>query len=118
MRREPAKPGWYNDPKGVYKHQAYWNGTDWTGYTRPSTVKEPWWPMLTLLVFLPLDWVMMALVSFPIVALAIWKPVVDLGAVLYWVCVAALPATLIYAIAMQRKPVTGRHRKRRYSIWN
>lgn len=29
-----AKPGWYSDPKGTTKHQAYWDGAVWTGETR------------------------------------------------------------------------------------
>ena len=28
------EPGWYNDPEGVYSHQAYWDGEKWTGEIR------------------------------------------------------------------------------------
>ena len=30
----PTTPGWYDDPDGVHKHQAYWDGARWTGETR------------------------------------------------------------------------------------
>jgi len=30
------EPGWYNDPSGQASHQAYWDGQQWTGATRPG----------------------------------------------------------------------------------
>lgn len=30
----PDRPGWYRDPDGVFEHEAYWDGTNWTGATR------------------------------------------------------------------------------------
>lgn len=33
---ETRDPGWYNDPDGVHSHQAYWDGKQWTGETRPG----------------------------------------------------------------------------------
>jgi hypothetical protein len=32
----PTLPGWYHDPSGVTSHQAWWDGTKWTGATRPD----------------------------------------------------------------------------------
>lgn len=32
----PTEPGWYNDPSGEATHQAYWDGKQWTGATRPN----------------------------------------------------------------------------------
>jgi hypothetical protein len=34
--RLPVKPGWYNDPTGTHSHQAYWDGSKWSGATRPD----------------------------------------------------------------------------------
>ncbi len=34
MGGQATEPGWYNDPDGVHEHQAYWDGTKWTGDTR------------------------------------------------------------------------------------
>lgn len=34
MGEQPTKPSWYNDPEGRYSHQAYWDGTGWSGETR------------------------------------------------------------------------------------
>jgi hypothetical protein len=31
-------PGWYGDPAGKEKHLAYWDGSGWTGATRPGTL--------------------------------------------------------------------------------
>ena len=39
MGQQPSEPGWYNDPSGVYDHQEYWDGENWTGDTRPGTPK-------------------------------------------------------------------------------
>ncbi len=36
----PTAPGWYNDPSGQMSHQAYWDGQQWTGETRPSRSAE------------------------------------------------------------------------------
>ncbi len=36
MGEQPTEPGWYNDPGGVYRHQAYWDAERWTGATRPG----------------------------------------------------------------------------------
>jgi len=33
---ETRPPGWYNDPEGTHRHQAYWDGEKWTGQTRPD----------------------------------------------------------------------------------
>lgn len=33
---EEKSAGWYSDPAGKASHQAYWNGEQWTGATRPS----------------------------------------------------------------------------------
>lgn len=30
------EPGWYNDPSGQASQQAYWDGSNWTGATRPD----------------------------------------------------------------------------------
>ena len=35
----PQRPGWYDDPDGVYEHQAYWDGIKWTGRTREPQAK-------------------------------------------------------------------------------
>ncbi len=32
----PMEPGWYNDPSGQASHEAYWDGSNWTGATRPD----------------------------------------------------------------------------------
>jgi len=32
----PLEPGWYDDPSGQASHQAYWDGSSWTGATRPD----------------------------------------------------------------------------------
>jgi hypothetical protein len=32
----PMEPGWYNDPSGQASHQSYWDGSSWTGATRPD----------------------------------------------------------------------------------
>ena len=32
----PNEPGWYSDPSGQASHQAYWDGSNWTGATRPD----------------------------------------------------------------------------------
>jgi len=32
----PMEPGWYDDPSGQASHQAYWDGSSWTGATRPD----------------------------------------------------------------------------------
>jgi hypothetical protein len=32
----PMEPGWYNDPSGQASQQAYWDGSNWTGVTRPD----------------------------------------------------------------------------------
>jgi len=32
----PTDPGWYDDPEGKATNQAYWNGEEWTGETRPG----------------------------------------------------------------------------------
>ncbi len=37
-RTEPTEPGWYDDPH-TSNHQLYWNGTRWTGETRPHPVR-------------------------------------------------------------------------------
>jgi len=39
----PGRPGWYNDPEGVYQHQAYWDGQRWTGQTRRQTAPVDRW---------------------------------------------------------------------------
>lgn len=33
-RDRPDAPGWYADPEGVHEHEAYWDGTNWTGAVR------------------------------------------------------------------------------------
>ena len=30
----PSEPGWYQDPDDRYRHQAHWDGSEWTGATR------------------------------------------------------------------------------------
>jgi hypothetical protein len=32
----PTLPGWYHDPSGRATHQAWWDGDQWTGATRPG----------------------------------------------------------------------------------
>lgn len=32
----PDAPGWYSDPDGMYRHEAFWDGEKWTGETRPA----------------------------------------------------------------------------------
>lgn len=34
MENESTSPGWYNDPSGLIRTQAYWDGEQWTGETR------------------------------------------------------------------------------------
>ncbi len=38
---EPTVPGWYYDPSGRVSHQAYWDGGQWTGVTRPDPMSFP-----------------------------------------------------------------------------
>jgi hypothetical protein len=37
----PTTPGWYHDPEGRSAHQAWWDGTRWTGATRPDPGQLP-----------------------------------------------------------------------------
>ena len=37
----PTTSGWYNDPSGRATHQAWWDGTRWTGATRPGPGEFP-----------------------------------------------------------------------------
>lgn len=37
---EGMDSGWYDDPTGRATHQAYWNGEEWTGQTRPGKAKQ------------------------------------------------------------------------------
>jgi hypothetical protein len=37
----PTVPGWYYDPTGKASHQAWWDGTAWTGATRPDPGSFP-----------------------------------------------------------------------------
>ena len=30
------EPGWYQGPYRLYSHQAYWDGAEWSGETRPQ----------------------------------------------------------------------------------
>lgn len=53
MAEIPTEPGWYSDPEGVQKHQAYWDGTKWTGAIRPARNKsQRWLWVLGFVVFL------------------------------------------------------------------
>jgi hypothetical protein len=47
MGVQPTTPCWYNDPAGEASHQAYWNGEQWTGATRPGP-KTPAWKIIAL----------------------------------------------------------------------